>query len=349
MPNKPSNGLIARGTNFEPATMELGLEQTPLDRFFLCTVGASPTIAGADWSLAINGDGVAGPIALTLDDLATLPQRSVSAWLECAGNGRSMFELLGKGPLSVGPDATPWMLGAMGMADWEGPTVATVLDQAGVAEDAEWVSPAGLDFPNEEGEPVRMTLPIDKAMHPDTIVALSMSGAPLDAVHGFPARLLVPGWIGAYSVKWLGRLEVSSEWITSGRADDYYRLRTEDGIDLGPATAHPVKSNLALDWPATLAPGIQGIYGYARAAGVPIESVEWSSDGTTWHDAELVGPNGEWTWSPFRFEWEAVPGEHQLRSRATDALGNTQPEEMEFHPDGILWNAVIPHPVIVAG
>ncbi len=347
MRDASTHGYIARGTSLEPESADLGIDSTPVEQFFVCKVATVPTIDVADWTLHVTGDAVTNSGSLDYATLQRLPQHRVDSWLECAGNGRMMFELVGGGEFSSGSAETPWMLGAMGMASWEGPTLPSVLEIVGVTADASWVSPAGLDVPNREGEPVRMCLPIEKALHPDTIIALRMNGEPLQPAHGFPARLLVPGWIGAYSVKWLDRIEVSADWIPSWRADDYYRLRTPEGADLGPATAHPVKSSLALPWPATLEPGGNEIRGYARAAGVPIKQVEWSVDGGPWQAAELTGPNGDWTWSPFRFEWEAAPGEHILRCRASDVLGNTQPETMPFHPDGILWHSIIPHPVTV--
>ena len=155
------------------------------------------------------------------------------------------------------------------------------------------------------------------------------------------------GWIGAYSVKWLDRIEVSTSWVGSRRADAYYRLRSPDGADLGPATAHPVKSSLALPWPGQLDTGPHSVAGYARVGEGDIARVEWSVDGGRWRDAELMQPDGPWAWRPFRFEWNAPVGSYVIRTRATDDRGNRQPEQMPFHPDGLLWNAVIPHPVLV--
>lgn len=338
--------FVERGTSLEPAAAYLGTNQTPLADFFVCTVGEPAQPDPRTWRLSIEGDAVREPLHLSMSDLADLPQREVDAWLECAGNGRSLFELTDERTLRS--NETPWKLGAMGMASWRGPSLAAVLELAGVFEHAAWVSPAGLDHPNPEREPVRMCLPLHKALHPDTLVVLEMNGAQLEPMHGFPARLLVPGWVGAYSVKWLERIDVSSEWIPSWRADSYYRLRTPDGQDLGPAMAHPVKSSLALPWDTQLEAGNHQVVGYARASGVPIDRVEWKVDGGTWLEAELFGPNGAWTWSPFRFTWEASPGRHVLRTRATDTDGNTQPDEMPYHPDGILWCGVIPHPVTVS-
>lgn len=340
-------GFVERGTSLEPERADLGEERTPLDDFFVCKVG-DPVSPDADgWALRLDGDAVNRSVHLTLPELQALPQHRVDAWLECAGNGRGLFGVLGSQPLAREANRTPWMLGAMGMATWEGPSLRTVLELAGLDAAAAWVSPAGLDHPNPEGEPVRMCLPIDKAFHPDTIVALSMNDEPLDLMHGFPARLLVPGWIGAYSVKWLDRIEVSSTWVPSWRADMYYRHRTPEGVDLGPVTSHPVKSSLALPWPAQVAPGRHELRGYARVGDGRVGQVEWRVDHGEWREAELLPPAREWAWQPFTFQWEATAGVHTVSTRATTDRGATQPDEMPFHPNGLLWNAVIPHPVLV--
>ncbi len=348
MRGETSVGFVGRGTSLEPARADLGIDRTPVDHFFVCKVG-DPVAPDPDgWRLRIDGDAVAASVELTRGELGELPQQQVEAWLECAGNGRGLFGLVGSKPLAPDANRTPWMLGAMGMATWEGPTLESVLSLAGIETAAAWVSPEGLDWPNEEGETVRMCLPLDKALDADTIVALSMNGDPLEPMHGFPARLLVPGWIGAYSVKWLDRIEVSETWVSSYRADTYYRHRTPEGDDLGPVTVQTVKSSLALSWPARLEAGEVEIGGYARVGEAVIERVEWSVDGGAWEEAELVGPNDRWSWSPFRFTWMAEPGQHRIRTRATDSDGKTQPDEMPFHPNGLLWNAVIPHPVEVS-
>ena len=342
-----SAGFVERGTSLEPRDADLGTDRTPLERFFVCKVAGPVAVEDGDWALGIDGDAVDGATRLTLTQLLALPQRRVDAWLECAGNGRALFGLAGSQPLAPEANQTPWMLSGMGMATWEGPSLGDVLACAGVRPAAAWVSPVGLDHPNAEGEPVRMCLPATKAFHPDTLVALAMNGEPLDLMHGFPARVLVPGWVGAYSVKWLERIEVSSAWISSWRADTYYRRRAPDGTDLGPATSHPVKSSLALPWPAETGPGRQQLHGYARTGEGRVQRVEWRVDGGSWREATLLASTGGWAWQPFVFEWEATAGEHTIRTRATTDLGATQPDEMPFHPAGLLWNGVIPHPVRV--
>lgn len=356
---KPAAHMRDIGTSLEPATMELGVQQTPVEQFFVCSGSPAPVVDPDQWRLRLDGDAATSAVELTVDDLAALPQQTVHSWLECAGNGRAMYELAGGYVPAPTAADTPWILGAMGMAVWTGPTLASVLELAGVDPKARWVGPCGLDVDNNEGEAAAMCLPLDKALHPDTIVATTMNGQPLLAAHGAPARLAVPGWVGAYWVKWLDHIEISTDWIGSWRADVYYRRRLADGTDLGPATTHPVKSCLALPWPAEIKAGDQTgsleplrLRGYARCGSSPIARVEWSADDGPWQDAELATAEnleGQWAWQPFSFQWSADPGEHQIRTRAYNAKGDTQPDRLDFHPNTVLWNAVTRHPVTVTG
>ncbi|MFW2381721.1 MAG: molybdopterin-dependent oxidoreductase [Acidimicrobiales bacterium] len=345
---KDTSGFTKLKTSLEPTSTDLGIEQTPVDRFFVCSASAVPEPDRSSWALTIDGDAAGSSARVGLADLMSLPNHVVDAWLECAGNGRMLYDYVGGYPRPPAALDTRWTLGGMGMGRWEGPRLADVIALARPTSDFEWLSPMGLDDENEDGEPARMCLPASKALDPDTIVALRMNGEPLNAAHGAPARLIVPGWIGAYSVKWLGRIELSAHWINSFRADEYYVLRTPDGAKLGPATVHPVKSSLALDWNAELDSGAHSIRGYARATAVPIEAVEWSVDGGEWQHAELIRLTTKWGWTPFRFHWDATPGLHTLRTRATDINGATQPETVPYNPHTILWNAITPHPVKVS-
>lgn len=337
------------GTSLEPRSPDLGTVRTPIERFFVCTVGDAMDINSNDWSMRIDGDAVHSPVVVNLEELRALPQVTQTTWLECAGNGRTLYSLVGGQRAAVGAEHTQWVLNGMGIAEWSGPTLASVLALAGLSTGAEYVSPVGLDADNPEGEPVRMCLPVTKGLRPDTLVALDMNGAPLPRSHGAPARLLVPGWVGAYSVKWLGEITVSSSWVPSWRADDYYRERTPDGVIGEPVTAHPVKSTLALPFPAQLAEGHHELQGYARSGSGPITRVEWSLDGGPWEDADLDSTAGPWAWTVFRVSVNLSAERHVIRTRATDKVGNTQPERHDHHPYGVLWRAVVPHPIEVTG
>lgn len=323
--------------------MALGVDQTPIDRFFVCNVDDAPAVDADSWRLTVGGDSAVRTITLGLAELEALPQYDVEAWLECAGNGRRLFEFVdGHVPAEVEAD-TQWTLGAMGMASWRGPRLADVLALAGTTASAAWVSPQGLDADNVEGEAPRMCMPLGKALDPDTLVALEMNGAPLIAAHGAPARLLVPGWIGAYSMKWVARIDITAAWVPSWRGDVYYRWRDPDGTDLGPATAHPVKSSIGLEWGEQTPSGMVSLLGYARSGAGPITAVEWALDDGPWQAAELIGARSRWSWTPFRFDVDLDPGDHRIWTRATDATGATQPHRVPYNPSTILWNAVTPH------
>ncbi len=340
-------GFRRLGSSLEPERADIGHDHTPVDQFFVCNAGPAPKINRDHWRLRIGGDAVEREVELTVDDLLDLEQVTVVSWLECAGNGRTLFSTVAGHPLSEDPTNTQWTLGGLGLAVWTGPRLASVVVPAKPMNAAAFVGPSGLDKNNPEGEPVRMCLPMDKAIHEDTIVALTMNGEPLEMAHGAPARLLVPGWVGAYSVKWLDQIELSTSWIDSYRANEYYVLRNPSGQILGPATTHPVKSQLRLEWDAHLPPGPAEIFGYARSGVAPITSVEWAIDNGEWQQAELLEDLGRWAWRPFAIRAELALGHHCIRTRATDESGDAQPDIQPAHRDGILWNAVIPHPLVV--
>jgi DMSO/TMAO reductase YedYZ molybdopterin-dependent catalytic subunit len=344
---KSATGFKTPANSLEPRSVDYTLETTPVENFFACNTTDAPYVDAKGWRLMVVGDSVETSLELSYADLLELPQHKVHSWLECAGNGRQPFVILDGRVAESQRWVTHWMLGGIGMASWEGPRLSDVLDLAGIKETAGWIGPMGLDVDNPEGEPIRMSLPIEKAMHPDTLVALTMNGEPLIPAHGFPARLIVPGWIGAYSIKWLDRIEVTKDWVESWRSNSYYVLREPDGTIIGPATSHPVKSNLGVEWNATLPVGLSSLAGCARSGNGTIERIEWSLDGGPWSEIEFIKPTERWAWVSFKIEVELSRGAHEIRTRATDSEGNAQPDEQPFHPEGVLWNAVIPHPVHV--
>ncbi|MEM7095843.1 MAG: molybdopterin-dependent oxidoreductase [Actinomycetota bacterium] len=346
---KPDDGFTHLTTSLEYRGGDLGTIETPIDRFFVCNASDAPTIDRDSWRLRICGDAAMTEVEIDWDALSALPQVDQLAWIECAGNGRSMFTLVDGQVIPPENAHTGWMLGGLGLARWSGPTLASVLDLAGVGPDAAWVSPMGLDEENTEGEPARMCLPLDKALDPTTMVATTMNGEPLLRAHGAPVRLLVPGWVGAYSVKWLGELTISSSWVPSWRADEYYVDRDPDSTILGPVTAHPVKSHLALEFPGSLPAGRNELFGYARSGDGAITAVEWSIDGGEWQPAQLDPTEGRWAWTVFRFEVDLAEGEHVVRTRATDSTGAQQPDQQPFHPYGVLWSSIVPHPISSVG
>ena len=354
---KDVSGFAPIGGAMEPPFERQQGFLTRNEDFFVCSY-ATPRIDPATWRLELTGDGLARPLTLDHATLAAMPQRTVAAYLECAGNHRTLFEsVLGK-DLSARSDVTitRWRLGGVGMAEWRGVSLRDVLALAGLAPGAAHVMPVGVDVNAEEDDDgVRVPLPLEKALDPDTLVALEMNGAPLPPDHGFPARLIVPGWVGTYSIKWLGRIEVSRDrpwvprntrmYVLMGPQWPSERYAPARGA---PVTRHPIRSSLALPLPATLAPGRHRLHGYARGNDHPVTAVAWSADaGATWREAEIVSPPARWAWTQFAFDWDAVPGEHTLMTRATDASGATQPMTIPFNLGGYLFDMVHPHPVTV--
>ncbi|MEM7671679.1 MAG: hypothetical protein AAF317_21595, partial [Pseudomonadota bacterium] len=142
--------------------------------------------------------------------------------------------------------------------------------------------------------------------------------------------------------KWVGWLTVSATEIRNYRTDEYYM------IDGQTVTRQNIKSALCLPWPATLSAGPQRIFGFARSPGSPVVKVEWSADDGDWAEAELLSPREPWGWVRFALDWNAAPGDHVIRTRATDQDGQMQPQSVPFNPGSMMYNAIIPHPLQVA-
>lgn len=343
---KDPSPFIRHPTNLETPLQRLDGVLTPTELFFVRNHAPTPRIDAASYRLQVTGDAVSSALDLTVDDLRGMPSRSVVAYLECAGNWRSFFgSVLGR-TASGGQ----WGTGAVGCATWTGVPLRDVLELAGVTDDAVDVLLVGLD----DGEFSR-PMPIEKALHPDTILAYRMNGEELPADHGFPVRGIVPGWVASSSVKWLGRIEVSSEdvWVRNNTTS--YVLVGEEWpaeeyapAEGAPITTQSIKSALALAWPAELEQGPQIIRGYAHSPHATVSTVEWKVDDEDgWREARLVSPAIEHAWRRFELEWEATPGEHVIRTRATDAAGNRQPDQVPFNESGYLLNIPLPHPVRV--
>lgn len=303
------------------------------ERFFVRNLGRTPRIEASRWSLAIVGMGIERPYALGYDELRALPAVTVVRAIECAGNGRSFFELT-QGRRVEG---TQWKLGGIGVAAWTGVPLRTLLEGARLAPSARTVMAVGGDE-----RQVRRPLPLGKALAEDTLVVHAMNGEPLPPDHGFPARLLVPGWVGIANIKWLVRLEVAQTELRSLWNTEQYV------IDGRPLTEQNVKAALELPWPAVLRAGPGRVRGRAWSGRGAIASVEYRVDAEPWRAARLVGDNLPNAWVRFEFAWEATEGEHAIRVRATDTNGNAQPDAVPFNELGYMYDGVVPHPIRVA-
>lgn len=340
----PRELLVDRGTgtDFETRLAAVAGPLTPVDRFFIRSHSPTPDIDADDWRLRVDGGGVRRPLRLSYDELAEMPRVTVTATLECAGNGRRFF----KETYGTEAEGVQWRLGAIGTAVWTGVRLRDVLDRAGLTDGARDVLPEGLD--DHRG---RRPMPLGKALADDTLLALTMNGETLPADHGFPARVVVPGWIGTASIKWLGRIEVSTqplhvpwnteEYVLAG--PEYPARPPAAGV---PITEMPVTSMLALDWPATLPAGRCTLRGLAYAGEQQVARVEVRVDDGPWRPAELQ-PAGPGAAAGFHLDWDAEPGEHQIRTRATDGRGRQQPDAVPWNDKGCCYHAVVAHPVTV--
>jgi DMSO/TMAO reductase YedYZ molybdopterin-dependent catalytic subunit len=335
----PPEWFIDHGTNAEmrwDAVRELG-RLIPNERFFVRNHTRTPSIDARTWRLQVSGPGVRRPIGLSYRDLERLPSVSLEAAIECAGNGRSFFASQQGTPAS----GTQWKLGAIGVARWRGVRLGDVLERAGLRRAAVDVVPQGLDDPYVTGGidygRVRRPLPVGKALD-DVLVALEMNGRELPPDHGFPARLVVPGWIGIASIKWLGALEVATETVSTP-----WNTRWYPGLSV-----QPVKSALELAWDAPLRAHRRTVLrGRSWSGHAPVRRVEVSTDGgARWERARLHGPNRSWV--EWELPWTPRPGRHELLARATDRAGLVQPDTVPFNEGGYQFWAVVRHPVTVA-
>jgi sulfane dehydrogenase subunit SoxC len=312
---------------------------TPVESFFVRNHAPTPGIDPGSWTLRVEGPGVERPLQLTYDDLSSMQQVSIVQALECAGNGRAFFEEL----QTRRAEGTPWGLGAVGVAEWTGVMLREVLERARLKASARGVMLESLDAVR-----MRRPLPVEKAGEESTLLAFGMNGALLTPDHGFPLRAVVSGWAAVASVKWLGRIYVSETQLSSPwNTDKYVLTGGEFGADREPVEERGVKSALELPWPARLQEGRHVLSGRSWSGYGAISRVEYSVDGGPWREARLFGKNTPGAWARWSFEWEAKPGEHEVRVRATDNAGNVQPDEVEWNDLGYLYDGVVGHPVEV--
>ncbi len=323
---------------------------TPVDSFFVRQHLPRPKIDRAAFRIEVAGS-VDRPQRLSIDDLRKLPQHTVAATLECAGNGRAYFR-----PRIPGMQ---WTKGAIGNAEWRGPRLRDILTQAGAAAPASWVTFDGADVGVAKTPDFIRSIPSRKAYHEATIVALDMNGAPLTDLHGAPARLIVPGWDGASWVKWLAKIEVAGKPDGGFYMNPAYRMPkhpVEPGAaarpeDLEILEGMAVKSFfVAPGVGAKLAMGVTPLSGVAWAGENRVVRVEVSADGgMSWRAASLGKEDRAFAWRLWSYDWRPTrPGHHVLCCRATDSAGRTQPIEADWNPSGYLWNSIERVGVVVA-
>jgi DMSO/TMAO reductase YedYZ molybdopterin-dependent catalytic subunit len=330
----------------------------PTDRFYVRNHTSTPILDRDSWRLRLFGAGLRGaptrdaPIELSLADLLRLPAETYSAFLECAGNGRSFFTTQQHQTVT----GTAWKLGAVGVARWRGVRLRTVLRRAGLTPAAVDVLPAGLDpdfvSAGVNLGPVRRPLPVAKALD-DVLLAYEMNGEPLLPDHGSPVRLVVPNWIGIASIKWVGEIEVADQPLFSPWNTQFYRYFGAGFPPEGspPLTEQVVKSAFELPFPATLPAGRTSLLtGRSWSGHGRIERIRISTDGgNTWRRPRVRAAGDHRGWTRWELPWHPpAPGAYELLARATDDSGRTQPDTTGLNTLGYLFDAVVRHPVTVA-
>ncbi|MER6127728.1 sulfite oxidase [Streptomyces sp. NPDC001795] len=304
----------------------------------------------APWGLTLGGR-VRRPLRLTMADLRTYPAVTTRVTLECAGNGRAL--------LNPRPVSQPWLVEAVGTADWTGVPLRLLLADAGVGGEAVDVVFTGADHGVERGveQDYQRALPLDVAAgtEPEVLVAYEMNGAPLPPQHGRPLRLVVPGWYGMAHVKWLCDITVTDAPFTGFQHTVAYRLRQGPEDEGEPVTRIAPRALVVppgfpdfMSRARVVRSGPVLLEGRAWSGRAPIVSVEVSTDdGGTWQEAHLDADNRHrWAWRRWRCTWTATPGEHVLGVRATDAEGHTQPLDQPWNRGGFANNLVQKVPVL---
>jgi len=339
------DGMILRSFRF--VDLESPVEYfdtwlTPVPHFFVRNHMHEPSeLNPTDWRLSVGGE-VEKPLTLSLAELSKLETHSVVNTLECAGNGRGLYR-----PQVPG---VQWGKGAVGTARFSGPRMRDVLQRAGIKSTGKHIMFRGLDEVPGKVPPFIRSIPIEKALDSDTLIATHMNGSPLTKHHGFPARALVPGWIGAASCKWITEIKLLDKEFVGNFMSPAYRLPNEPvkpGDTVKPEDTHPVTAlnvKSVISGPndgAHLKLGKIAVHGAAWAGESDISKVEISTDGgTAWSPAMLSREQAHYAWRLWTYDWKpAKTGDYVIMSRATDSQGRTQPSTPLWNPSGYLYNA----------
>jgi DMSO/TMAO reductase YedYZ molybdopterin-dependent catalytic subunit len=325
----------------------LRYDVTPVGMHYLLIHFDVPEAHAAAWTVEIGGR-VRNPRTLSLDEIRSRGAVTQRVTMECAGNGRAR--------LSPRPISQPWLNEAVGTAEWTGTPLAPLLEEAALEDDAAELVFGGADhgIQGEVEQDYERSLSIEEATREDVLLAWGMNGQPLPPQHGFPLRLIVPGWYGMTSVKWLDRITAVSEPF-DGFQMGAYRLRRDDE-DPGVAITRMSPRALMIPpgFPEFLAPtryldpGRTILRGRAWSGWGPIVRVEVSTDGGAgWADASIDPPGAPHGWTAWTSPWDAIPGDHELLVRATDGAGNVQPLDQPWNLGGFSNNSVQRVPVVV--
>ncbi len=317
----------------------LRYDTTPTGLHYLLTHFDIPYVESRVWRLRFEG-ALDRPFDLSLEELRAQPRVSRAVTMECAGNGRAR--------LSPRPVSQPWLYEAIGTAEWTGTPLGPLLERAGLTANALEVVFSGADRGIQGGEEhdYQRSLSVADAMRDEVLLAYEMNGRPLEPQHGYPLRLVVPGWYGMTSVKWLTSVEAVTRPFTGYQQASGYVYRDGPDGDGEPVRRMRVRALM-------MPPGMPDFFsrtrlvergrtrliGRAWSGQGRIERVEVGVGGQ-WHDAVLQPEIGDFAWRGWSFDWDAQPGEHRLSCRATDSAGNVQPTEAPWNHGGYGNNLV---------
>jgi DMSO/TMAO reductase YedYZ molybdopterin-dependent catalytic subunit len=317
-------------------------EVTPIGLHYLLIHFDVPVVDAASWQLEVGGL-VEKPLSLSLDDLRTRPRVELTSTMECAGNGRALLE-------PRPSTSQPWVREAVGNATWAGVSLRGLLDEAGVRASAIEAVFTGLDRGVDGGvlQDYERAQRLDEPALEDAVLAYEMNGLPLPPQHGFPLRLVVPGWYGMTNVKWLRRIRLVDTAFAGYQQAHAYRVRQHEDETGTPLQRMLPRALLAppgipdfFTRERLVEPGSATLEGRAWSGYAPIVRVEVSTnDGTTWFDAELEDGGSKWAWRRWTANWNAEPGQYVVCCRATDAAGHVQPLEPVWNVGGYANNAV---------
>ena len=337
--------MIVRAVRPEDLEMPLsGFKDylTPAAHFFVRSHHYVPKLELAAWKCKVDGL-VERETVFSMDDLRKLPRAGLVSVLECAGNGRGLFE-----PPMAG---LQWESGAVGNARWTGVRLADVLKRAGVKNGAKEVWFDGADVPIGTMPKFQRTIPLKKALDPNTLLAFEMNGEALGIQHGFPLRLIVPGWAGDCWVKWVTGIRLLDKEFDGFFMKTAYRhpgkpVSPGSAVDpaaMSPVTSLRVKSVIASHSDgAQVLPGLVKLTGVAWSGEAAVTSVEVSvNGGRTWTAARLGADRAAFGWRQWEYGWTPPrDGYYTVMARARDASGDTQPFAQEWNPSGYLHNVV---------
>ena len=333
--------LQLAGRNHSMPLEALRYPITPIGLHYLLTHFDIPFVDAQTWELAIGGR-VRRPLRLGLDEIRARPAVTIPVTLECAGNGRAR--------LSPRPLSQPWLGEAVGTAEWTGTALGPILGEAGLVDGGAHVVFTGLDrgVQGDIEQLYERSLPLAEAEREGVILAYAINGQALPPQHGFPLRLIVPGWYGMAHVKWLRSITVVDGPFAGYQQSRAYHFRRSDE-DAGDPVTRMLPRALMVppgvpDFMSRtrFAPaGVHKIEGRAWSGRGPVTRVELSQDGGgSWADAVLAPPVSEYAWRGWTYDWDAAAGDHELCVRATDAAGNVQPDEQSWNLEGVENNAI---------